>query len=137
MAHKRHDKCAPLWKKGQSGNPLGGKLHDPELKKLKNLTKSELVDVGNLIIRGNFKELEKLSKDPNETALRRMVAAQVMRAISSGDTTAFEAILNRLVGKVKDEVMQQMEIRTPQVIVTLPDNGRNAKDEEPGDDYGF
>lgn len=127
----------PKWKKGQSGNPLGGKLHDPDLKRLKNLTKAELVDVGNLIIRGSYMELEKLSKDPKESALRRMVAAQAMRAINSGDTHAFEAILNRLVGKVKDEIMQQMEIRTPQVIVTLPDNGRSAKSEEPEDDYGF
>lgn len=134
---KLHDKLMPKWKKGQSGNPLGGKLHDPDLKRLKNLTKAELVDVGNLIIRGSYMELEKLSKDPKESALRRMVAAQAMRAINSGDTHAFEAILNRLVGKVKDEIMQQMEIRTPQVIVTLPDNGRSAKSEEPEDDYGF
>ncbi len=68
-----------------------------------------------------------------------MIASVAVRIIQGGDMHALDILLNRLVGKVKDEVMQQMEIRTPQVIVTLPDNGRSAKldNEEPDEDYGF
>lgn len=128
----------PPWKKGQSGNLLGGKLHDPEMRAIKNLTKSELVTIANLIIKNDFETLQKLAKQNKGTSvLQRMIASVAVRIVSSGDMHALDILLNRLVGKVKDEIMQQMEIKTPQVIVTLPDNGRSAKVDETEDDYGF
>jgi len=137
MPRKAHDKLRPPWKKGQSGNPEGGRKHDPAMRAIKNLTKSELVTVGNLIIKNNYKALLALAKADDATVLQRMLATVAVRIVQNGDMHALDILLNRLVGKVKDEVMQQMEIRTPQVVVTLPDNGRSAKQEEPEDDYGF
>lgn len=133
MGHKsppQHTK----WKKGQSGNPSGGRAHDPALKAVRNLTKNELVTIGNLIIKNDFNTLLELSKRDDATTLQRMIAAVAVRIVNNGDMAAFDVLLNRLVGKVKDEILHQGEINAPQIIVTLPDNGRSAK---AIDDYGF
>jgi len=112
------------FKPGQSGNPLGGKLHDQELRAVKNLTKKELADVGNLIIKNNFDALKKLSKDAKATVLQRMLASIAVRIIDKGDMGALDILMNRLVGKVKDEIALT---NLPQVNVTMPANGREAK----------
>lgn len=122
------------WKKGQSGNPLGGKLHSPEVKKLKNLTKQELIDIGNLIVKGDIKALSALRdavKDGGEgvSVLSAWIASVAMRSIEAGDMHALDILLNRLIGKVKDDVsVTGLTTNIPQVVVTLPSNGREAKD---------
>lgn len=113
------------WKPGQSGNPLGGKLHDPALKAIKNLTKKELADIGNLVVKGEVSALRALAADEGETVLKRMVASVCFRVIDFGDMGALDTLLNRLVGKVKDEVAHSGD--APRIIVTLPSNGREAK----------
>jgi hypothetical protein len=122
------------YKPGQSGNPLGGQKHDPEMKRLKNLTKSELIEIGNLIIKKDISALHKVVKDEKSTALQRMIASVVVKIIAKGDMAALDHLLNRLIGKVKDEIAFQGEINAPQIIVTLPDNEHSAKQ---SDDFGF
>jgi len=90
--------------KGVSGNPEGARAHSPELKKIKNLTEQELVEAGSLILKSSVEELRALSKDDSATPLRRMIASVAIRTIAKGDPSAFDALLNRLVGKVKDVV---------------------------------
>ncbi len=114
------------WKKGQSGNPAGKKPDPPELKRLKNLTKAELVDVGNLIIKGDVGTLQRLAKDPQATVLQRMLAAVAAKIINKGDMQSLDVLLNRMVGKVKDEVALTSNL--PQVVVNLPSNGREVKE---------
>lgn len=113
------------FKPGQSGNPLGGKLHDPALKAVKNLTKKELAEIGNLVVKGDVAMLRELAEDEGETVLKRMVASVCFRVIDFGDMGALDTLLNRLVGKVKDEVKHEGDVA--RVIVTLPSNGREAK----------
>ncbi len=116
------------WKKGQSGNPGGKVPEPPELKKLKHLTKLELVEIGNLIIKGDRNELEKKAKDKGSTVIQSMMAAIAKRVIDDGDMVALDRLLDRLIGKVKDEVeFSGNVLNAPQVIVTLPSNGREKK----------
>ncbi len=121
-------KCSPpvkhQFKPGQSGNPLGGRAHDPELRAVKNLTKRELADIGNLIIKNDYDALKKLSKENSATVLQRMLASIAVRIIDKGDMGALDILMNRLVGKVKDEIALT---NLPQVNVTMPANGREAK----------
>ena len=98
------------WKKGQSGNPSGGKLHNPEIRKLKNLTEAEIVEVGSLVVKGSIKELQELSKNPNCSALTAMMASVAAKAINKGDGAALDILLNRIVGKVKERVEQSITI---------------------------
>ncbi len=116
------------WKKGQSGNPAGGKKHDPALKRLKNLTKTELIDIGNLVIKGNIVELKAIAKNPDATVIQTMLASVAVKIIEKGDMSALDVLLNRLVGKVKEEIHASIDqANPPQIIVTLPSNGREAK----------
>jgi hypothetical protein len=117
------------YKKGQSGNPNGRPHDPPELKKLKNLTKAELVDVGNMVVKGDFEALKRLAKNPKATVLQRMLAAVAQKVIEKGDMHSLDILLNRMVGRVKEEVALTSNI--PQVVVNLPSNGREAKDDEP------
>jgi hypothetical protein len=93
------------FKKGQpSPNPLGRKLQDPAMRKLAKLTKEELVEVGSLILKGEIKNLKKLAVDTEATVLQRMVASVAVRIMGKGDMHALDLLLNRLIGKVKEEV---------------------------------
>lgn len=123
------------FKKGQSGNPHGGRKHDPELKAVKNLTKKELVEIGNMIIKNDYSKILELSKNDNTPALKRALASVIVKIAERGDMTALDVLLNRLIGKVKDEILHQGDIMAPpQIVLTMPDNGRSVK---PNDDYGF
>ncbi len=114
------------WKKGQSGNPSGRPAEPPELKHLKLLTKQELVEVANLVIKGDVDTLLALRKDKKQSVIKVMVASVAARIIMKGDMQALDVLLNRLVGKVKDEFKFEGEVRG-KVIVQLPSNGREAK----------
>ena len=104
------------FKKGQTGNAQGGKLHDPVIKKLKNLTEHEMIEIGSLVLKGSVDELRAIAKDGKASALKCMMAAVAVRTISKGDPAALEVLLNRLIGKVKERL-----------DVTMPSNGREAK----------
>lgn len=120
------------WKKGVSGNPDGGRKHDPEIRKLKALTKKEIAEVGELILMGNFQELLRMRDEvknlkSEDSALKVMIAAVAMRVVSKGDMVALDTLLNRLVGKVKDEIdLSGTLTSNSRVVVSLPSNGREA-----------
>lgn len=118
-------------RKGQVLNPRGGQVHDKDIKALRNLTKDELKEVGSLILKNNVEALKAIGKDPGASALKTMVASVVVRVIQKGDMYALDLLLDRLIGKVKEEI-QHTGLHAPQVIVTLPKNGREANDEKGG-----
>src|SRR6188474_1129849 len=76
------------FKKGQSGNPLGARLHDPEIKKLRQLTQNELKKVANMVVFGDYQELMKIAKSPKGSVLQVMLASVVTRIIAKGDMSA-------------------------------------------------
>ncbi len=117
------------WVKGIAPNPAGRPKDPPEMRRLKNLTKQELVDVGNIIVKGNMDDLKNIKGDPEASVLKTMIAAIAARVIRQGDMHALNVLLDRLIGKVKDEVRNEHHISNlPMVTVTLPSNGREAKD---------
>lgn len=92
------------FKKGQSGNPLGGKLHNPAIRAIKRLTNDEIADIGSMLLAGDVKTLEKIARSKKETPLRAMIAAVSVKAINSKDSYALDTILNRVAGKVPSSV---------------------------------
>jgi hypothetical protein len=118
------------FKKGQSGNPLGGKLHNPEIKKIKALTEAELIEVGAVVAKGKIGELKALMKNPETNTLQAMVAGLAVKAMIKGDAAAFNALMDRLLGKVKENFHLSGSIGgTSKVILTMPANGSEAEDE--------
>lgn len=126
--HPGSENLRPAWKKGQSGNPDGGKKHNPELKAIKNLTEKELIEVANMVIKGTMDELLETREDPESTVLQRMLASVAVRVMKKGDMHAMDILLNRMIGKVKDKIdVNNMNSTPARVIVTMPSNGKEAK----------
>ncbi len=113
---------------GNRANPRGASAHDPTWKAM-NLTKNELLGSLNLVARGSVADLKNVAQDPNAPAIHAMIASVVDRIIEKGDAHAFDLLLNRLVGKVKDEVHVD-ETSKPRVVLVLPDNGRSSSEAE-------
>lgn len=88
------------WKKGQSGNPLGGAAHDPAKRALKNLTLQTYREVIELVLTGNVAALKAMVEHPDTPAIQVGVATSFMKAIKSGDYGIIERIAERIVGEI-------------------------------------
>lgn len=119
------------FKPGQSGHE-GHKL-PPGFQRLKQLTKKELVDCTNVLIKGDMEGLRRIAQDPKSPALLSTIASIMCKMHERGDMQSFDMLLNRLIGKVKDEVQHGGSIggtHGSTVIVTLPSNGREVRKEQ-------
>lgn len=92
------------WKKGESGNPEGGRLHDPLMRQIRRMTREDIIEVGTLLLEENFAELQRIVSDPNTKALKMMLASVAGRAITNGDAKAMSLLLEQIVGKPKQYV---------------------------------
>ncbi len=131
MTHKRNTTGLKPFQKGQSGNPLGGKLHNPEVKALKMLTQKELTRIGNLVIAGDVEELIRFRKElqaqmqagthekTGKTAIEAMVYSLALKAVK-GDQGAFETLMCRIIGKVPDKVQHSGPGGGPQTHLVMP-----------------
>lgn len=130
MANKpsNHKNLKPF-KKGQSGN-LKGRPPDALNRVMKKLTKEELEDVATFIIKGDCEELEKVLNDKKTSVIKSMFASCVNKVIKTGDMDAMEKVLNRLIGKVKDQIdVTGNGVLPTTVILKIPDNGRATLNE--------
>lgn len=98
------------FKKGQSGNPQGGKLMNSELRAIRRLTAAEVAAIGTLILSKNVAGLravlESAKSDPNSknSVLKTWIAAVAIKGIAKGDPHALDILLNRLIGKTADHI---------------------------------
>lgn len=116
-----------MFKKGQSGNPLGGKLHNPEIKLIKKLSEKELIEVATFVLQSKVGEIKARMKDPNTSVLQGMVLGLAAKIMTKGDASAFNALMDRMLGKVKDNVNFTGAVTTggtSRVIISLPSNKR-------------
>lgn len=105
------------WVPGQSGNPNGRPPLPKELKELKELTKTEVETALNKLIHMTADELKELRKNPNTSALHLMVIAVTLEALQKGDHYRLDFLLNRIVGKVKDQVEHSGKISLEELVV--------------------
>jgi hypothetical protein len=92
------------FKKGKSGNPQGGKLHDPAKRILRTLTIETYREVIELVLTNNVQAIKEMVADPNVSALQVGIATAFLKAIANGDYTVIERIAERIVGKIPDEL---------------------------------
>lgn len=85
---------------GQSGNPAGRPKDPPELKQIKSMTKGEFSVLIHKLLELKPDEL----KDFKGTVLEMAMASAMQKAIKSGDFGNIQGFIERLFGKVKDEV---------------------------------
>lgn len=122
--------AATTFKKGQSGNPLGRSLADPHLRAIARLTAAEVAEIGTLVVSENISKLKTIIQDAKEnpdskhSGLKVWIATVAIKGISRGDAHALDTLLNRLVGRVKQEIevsgkdggpiRQKVEAMTPE-----------------------
>lgn len=106
MAKKPLPKAAEPYKfkPGQSGNPNGGRAHNPAVKALSKLTVETYREVIELVLTGNLQAIQDMIKDPNTVAIQVGVATAFMKAIRNGDYDVIERIAQRIVGKIPDQI---------------------------------
>lgn len=92
------------WKKGQSGNPLGGQAHDPITKALRKLTLPKYREVIELVLTGKFPELKEMAMDTEGDSLQIGLARAFVKAIKNGDISVIERLAERIIGKIPDEL---------------------------------
>lgn len=91
-------------KKGEVRNPNGARAHNGLKAQLKKLTTKELADMIELVMTKPVSELQKIAQNPQEISLKVGIASAMVRMINKGDFDTLERMLQRVVGKVKDEV---------------------------------
>lgn len=95
---------AHRFKKGVSGNPLGAKLHNPELRAIKRLTAAEVAEIGALVVSKNLVALKAVIENPNASALKVWMATIAFRGIKSGNAKSLDILLNRLIGRTTEKI---------------------------------
>jgi hypothetical protein len=103
--HKRNTSGLKPFKPGQSGNPLGAQLHNPELRKIRTLTREELAEVGGLVVSQDLVALKAIAKaQTGYSAIQVWFAAIAVEAIEKKTTGLMNALLDRIVGKVAEKI---------------------------------
>lgn len=88
------------FKKGQSGNPEGGRKHDPLKKALKTLTIEELGVVIKSAVTNTESSLSTELASKDITVMQKIVGKALLKAAKDGDYKTFNIIIERVVGKV-------------------------------------
>lgn len=95
-----------------------------------SLTRAEMQNIGKLLLQKDYDGIRDIKNDPTESMFRVMLASVCLKVVERGDMHALDILLNRLIGKVRDEIAVHGDsFLAPQIIVQLPANGREAKDE--------
>jgi|GEM_PF-2346076 len=120
------------FKKGVSGNPDGGRRHDPVKKLFKNVTAPEFEEVINVALTSNPGELKQIIQNQTSSSIKVGIATSLLKAIQKGDWRTLNAIIERVVGKTVVKVDHTSGGKTiessAQVHLYLPANGK-TKDE--------
>jgi hypothetical protein len=86
------------WKPGQSGNASG--------KPKQLLTKDRVTSILGKFANMSRADLEAVMEDPKATMIEVMIASVMVKAVRDGDYGRLDFLLNRSVGKVKEELEQ-------------------------------
>lgn len=115
-------------KKGfQPGNPGGpGKPRlDPYLVEVKKMNRDEVERLMADLLKGDRAKLKAIIEDPTTPMLRLMVASLIQKAITAGDPSILNFLLDRTIGKVKetlevDMTLKHEELRHDAMLSVVP-----------------
>jgi hypothetical protein len=91
------------FKPGESGNPGGRPKLPEDVKQAKLMNRIELTRLVNRLVRMKRHELAELIKNPDASSMEIMIGTIIVKAAQQGDPTRLSFLLDRLVGKVKNE----------------------------------
>ena len=131
MTEKQLANLRPI-KKGEAKNPIGANAHKGPKTMFKKLTKEMFAEMIEATTNGTVSDLKKIAENPNSTALQVALATSLVKMINKGDYHSLELMLQRVIGKVKDELDLTSDgeklASAAQVHVYLPANGKTKEE---------
>ena len=94
-------------KKGQVLNPNGARSHDPLVKEIRKMTKETVAEMLQVILHSSPDEIDGYKP---KTLLEDWVLKGIIVAKRKGDLTPLNALLDRIIGKVKDNVSLEGDV---------------------------
>lgn len=88
---------------GNNANPIGAAAHDPVLRAVRRMSRAEVAEMGTALLDMTRADFEKLAKDKDAPMLKVMLAGQALNA-SKGNSSSFDKLLDRVIGKTKDRI---------------------------------
>lgn len=110
------------FKKGVVTNPNGRVKLAPEVKAMRNLNKNTLTTLLNKHINSSLQELDVIAKDKNTSALELIVISAIKFSITKGDSKSREFLIERMVGKVPQDMNINADIVTHKTIIEELEN---------------
>ncbi len=107
------------FQKGNPGGP-GRPPMDPELKKIQKVTRTEAELLLSKFMQMDIDELEAVLRDKKRKCVEHMIGRIVLMGIKNGDHARLDFMLNRLIGKVKENIEHSVR---PRVIHNLEGGG--------------
>lgn len=104
MAKKPTPPVEKRFKPGQSGNPGGRPKLPDDIKEARKLNQHELERIINKYLAMSRDQVKESISSPTTPMMELMVASIVAQAAQKGDHQRLDFVLNRLVGKVKDQI---------------------------------
>lgn len=99
------------FKPGQSGNPGGKPKLPQELKRTDKLSKIKFREYLNKFIHMTKTELVAELQKPGSTMLEQLVGGMIARTVKDQDPVRANFLLDRLIGKVKDEMDVELKMK--------------------------
>lgn len=116
------------FKKGQSGNPGGKPKLPKELKEIVQFTNAEMQRVISKYFRMDKEEINIAGDSTTLPMIEVVIARTIQSSAKYGDYHKVLPLVDRLCGKVKEMIEVDSNAPMPQVIITLPDNGKASPD---------
>ena len=114
---------AHRFKKGQTGNPNGGSKRMREAQAVRRVGKETLNRIAETFFEGSIEGLKALNNDKSLTPIEKLFIAVLLKAVEKGDSTAMNVILDRFIGKEKENI----EVKN---VATDVNDFRSLTDEE-------
>jgi hypothetical protein len=113
MAYGKKTGGRDFVKKVPSSKSSGARLRiAAETKAMRKLTRADLVLMGSMLTSMPLREARLVAKNESNTTLRTVCANAIVRANDEGDFALFDRLLDRVIGKVKEEVDVRVGLHT-------------------------
>lgn len=116
MTEVKVKKTGHRFQPGNPGGPGRPKGKDPHLSDFsRNLTKSTIIAMLSEMLDASEVELEIVLEDKRVPAIKKAIASVIAHCIKNGDYMRLEMLLNRTIGKVKDESIIETKNYDPEL----------------------
>lgn len=101
---------------GTSGNPSGSSQRARTSGAIARIKSSELCELGTVLLRGTMADIEATKDDAKASVLQCWLASLISQGIINNDVTIFRAVLDRVVGKPRNESITTIETSDPSLL---------------------